>query len=264
MFASGGAHLLADVVGYYRPVSSSSAGRMTTLAPDRVLDTRNATKPLPDSTTVVPVLGRAGVPATGVSAVVLNVTATNSTDAGFVTVWPSGARPVASNLNATKVGESIPNQVIVPVGPDGSIRVYTDAGADLIVDAMGWFTDASAPEISRGLFIPVSPYRVLDTRGGARPATDSTVVLRATSPGTAAFGRIALAMNVTATDPLSDGFITVWPSGTRPTTSSLNVSPGALTIANHVTIPSGADGAIRLSASSAMHLVGDVSGWYVE
>jgi hypothetical protein len=264
MLTSGGAHLIADVVGFYRPVSSSSAGRMKPLTPDRLLDTRNSTKPLPDSTTVVPVLGRAGVPASGVSAVVLNVTATNTTGAGFVTVWPSGPRPVASNVNPTSVGQSIPNQVIVPVGADGSIRIYTDAGTDLAVDAMGWFTDSSAPNISRGLFIPVSPYRVLDTRNGARPAANGTVVLRATSPGTAAFGRIALAMNVTATDPVGDGFVTVWPDGARPTTSSLNVSQGAQTIANHVTIPSGSDGAIRLSASSATHLVGDVSGWYVE
>jgi hypothetical protein len=264
IFTSGGTHLIADVVGYYHPVSSSSSGRMKPLSPDRVLDTRDTTKPLPDSTTVVPVLGRAGVPSAGVSAVVLNVTATNTTGAGFVTVWPSGARPTASNLNPTAAGQSIPNQVIVPVGPDGSIRIYTDAGADLIVDAMGWFTDSSAPNISRGLFIPVSPYRVLDSRGRARPAANSTVVLRATSPGTAAFGRIALAMNITATDPFGDGFVTVWPSGSRPTTSSLNVSQGAQTIANHVTIPSGNDGAVRLSASSAMHLVGDVAGWYVE
>lgn len=47
----------------------------------------------------VQVNGRGGVPATGVSAVVVNITETGSTRGGFFTVWPAGgARPVASSL----------------------------------------------------------------------------------------------------------------------------------------------------------------------
>ena len=37
----------------------------------------------------VPVVGRAGVPLTGVSAIVLNVTATGPTTSSFLTVWPN-------------------------------------------------------------------------------------------------------------------------------------------------------------------------------
>src|SRR5437867_10097868 len=48
----------------------------------------------------VPVAGRGGVPATGADSVVLNVTATNTTTAGFLTVYASGGPwPGSSNLN---------------------------------------------------------------------------------------------------------------------------------------------------------------------
>ncbi|WP_031152729.1 hypothetical protein [Streptomyces erythrochromogenes] len=50
----------------------------------------------------LPVAGVDGIPATGVKAVVLNVTATNPTQPSFVSVYPSGTtRSSASNLNFT-------------------------------------------------------------------------------------------------------------------------------------------------------------------
>ncbi|NCY17585.1 MAG: hypothetical protein EBX39_12680 [Actinobacteria bacterium] len=45
------------------------------------------------------VLGRGGVPATGVDAVALNVTSTGASSDSYLTVWPTGStRPTASNL----------------------------------------------------------------------------------------------------------------------------------------------------------------------
>ena len=44
------------------------------------------------STVSLQVTGKGGVPATGVSAVVVNVTATEAAALGYVTVWPSGVR----------------------------------------------------------------------------------------------------------------------------------------------------------------------------
>ena len=79
------------------------------------------------------------VPA-GTKAVVLNVTATRSAAPGYITVWPDGAMPLASNLNIELAGQTVPNLVIVPVGADGSIRLFTSGGTDLIVDILGRFT----------------------------------------------------------------------------------------------------------------------------
>jgi hypothetical protein len=78
--------------------------------------------------------------ANGVSAVVLNVTATEPTDPTFVTVWPHGqARPLASNLNVS-TGQTVPNLVIAKVGTNGEVALYNFAGSvQLVADVAGWF-----------------------------------------------------------------------------------------------------------------------------
>ena len=113
-------------------------------------------------------LGQKGVPASGVSAVVLNVTATEATSAGYVTAWPDGSRPTTSNLNLESADQTIANQVVIPVGNDGSIRLFTQSGGHFIADVKGWYTDDSASTDTTGLFIPVSPYRVVDSRSGGK------------------------------------------------------------------------------------------------
>jgi hypothetical protein len=76
-----------------------------------------------------------------VSAVALNVTVTQPSAPGFVTVWPSGrARPNASNLNFV-TGQTIPNMVIVKLGSDGAINLMSNAGCpNIIIDIAGYFT----------------------------------------------------------------------------------------------------------------------------
>lgn len=96
-------------------------GLYNPLVPARLLDTRNGTGavagPLPGgSTLTLQVTGRGGVPLTGVSAVVLNVTVTSPTATGYLRVFPAGtAVPLASNLNFV-AGQTVPNRVIVMLG----------------------------------------------------------------------------------------------------------------------------------------------------
>jgi hypothetical protein len=89
----------------------------------------------------VQINGAATVPATGVTAVVVNVTAVASSAARFLTVYPSDVpRPIASNLNFPP-GVHIPNLVVVKVGEDGKVDLYNDQGhVDVIFDVVGWFT----------------------------------------------------------------------------------------------------------------------------
>ena len=85
----------------------------------------------------VSVLGRGGVPNSGVGAVVVNVTVVSPSANSYVTVYPTGAsRPNASNLNFT-TGQTIANMVIVPVGSNGRISLYNNAGqTHLLVDVL--------------------------------------------------------------------------------------------------------------------------------
>ena len=87
--SAGSTHLIVDVFGWL-PIGVGFTG----LNPARILDTRSGVglaSPVGAASTLsLDVTGVGGVPSTGVGAVVLNLTATQASEATFVTVWPSG------------------------------------------------------------------------------------------------------------------------------------------------------------------------------
>ena len=96
--------------------------------------------------------GTAGVPS-GVSAVTLNVTSTDATADGYVTVWAcDGTRPVVSNLNPTR-GRVRPNLVVTPVAADGTVCFFTLNPTQLVVDVTGYLSGGSVRK-----FTPSSPF----------------------------------------------------------------------------------------------------------
>ncbi|HEV2089338.1 MAG TPA: VCBS repeat-containing protein, partial [Cryptosporangiaceae bacterium] len=271
--SAGTAHVLADVAGWYGTDSSAPDGRYTALTPARVLDTRSGVgaptaKLGPASALGLQVTGRGGVPASGVSAIVLNVTATDPTAVSFLTAWPSGdARPVASNLNYVP-GQTVANLVVVKVGAGGRIDLFNNAGAtNVVADVAGWYGD-SAPS-GGGAFTPLTPARILDTRAAVgAPATRlgaaGTLGLQvAGRGGVPAAGVSAVVLNVTVTEPSATSFLTAWPNGeVRPLASNLNYGPGQ-TVPNLVVVKVGASGKVDLfNNAGATHVVADVAGWY--
>ena len=122
VYNDGGSHIIVDLFG------TIAGDGVNPHPPERILDTRNTATPTAGATIEVTVNGTPG------DAVIANVTATNVTSPGYVTVWPSGPRPNASNLNPEYPGQSIANLVLTRIGPDNKIRLYTHNGADLIVD----------------------------------------------------------------------------------------------------------------------------------
>ena len=196
------------------------------------------------------------------SAVVLNLTVTGPDSGGYVTVWPSDQdQPATSNVNPERAGETIANQAIVPMPASGSLRIFSSASAHVIVDVTGWFTDTSQPVSSSGLFWPVGPTRVLDTRSGSRPFAGVLVAVPLAAAGVPTTASAVVA-NVTATDAAEPGFVTAW-SGVvdLPLASNLNVDHVGQTIPNHVTTPVDHQ-AFALYTNRGTHLLVDVSGWY--
>lgn len=278
LFSQSGGDLVADVAGYYEPVTTStSAGRYSPNAPDRILDTRSSvgvpgTLPVAaDRSIDLTIAGRGGVPATGASAVVLNVTAADALGTGFVTVWPKGSkRPTASNINVTFAGQNIANLVIVPIGADGSVSLYTQGGAHLVADVAGWFGDASQPASFSGLFQPLTPSRLLDTRtmpdfaASGVPADSRIDLTVAGKGGVPAAGVGAVVLNVTAAAATAPGFVTIWPAGTiRPTASNINVTFGGQNIPNLVSVTVGAGGGVSLYTQAGAQLLADIAGYYI-
>src|SRR3954463_247398 len=133
------------------------------LSPDRILDTRNGLG-FPQRITAGQsfTLALTDVPA-GSSAVVLNLTIDGPADAGFVTVFPTGVeRPLASSINVDAPGVTIANLVTVPIGPRGTVDIFSQMSTDLVADVQGYYTPAASAQAGR--FIPLGPTRLLDTR----------------------------------------------------------------------------------------------------
>ncbi|HVL81144.1 MAG TPA: IPT/TIG domain-containing protein [Actinomycetota bacterium] len=276
--ASGQANVIFDVAGWYGDTPQGNAGRLQPLTPSRLVDTRNgdggATGPAGAGTTrEVQVTGRGGVPTTGVSAVVLNVTVTDVRQApSWLVVSPTGENmPLASNLNYAP-GETRANRVVVKVGTGGKISYYNDAGsAHVIMDVNGWITDGSVTTGGPGAFSAMAPSRILDTRNGTggiegRIGPDETVsVPVAGRGGVPTTGVSAVVMNVTVTDQAANdsSYLTLFPTGEpRPTASDLNFVPGQ-TVPNLVVVKVGSGGKVDLyNASWATHVIFDVVGWY--
>ena len=225
--------------------------------PVRVLDTRDGTGAaagiVPAGGTVrLKVTGVNGVPTSGVTAVVLNLTATGATGTGFTTVHPGGsAAPNASNLDYTR-GQTLSNQVTVPVAADGSIALTASGGASvqLVADLEGYYQTNSSP--ADGVYTPLQPVRLLDTRGrnGVHtgplgPGQTVALPVGAYSGNAVTAGEFAV-LRVTVTAPTASGYVTAYPGGQgRPGTSTVNFAPGQ-TVSNLVVTPLGPDGAVDL------------------
>ena len=217
----------------------------------------------------IAVLGRGGVPDAGVAAVAVTVTVTEPTAAGYVTVWPSGGPPPGASSVNFVAGQTIANSVVVAPGVGGRISLYNSAGTThVVVDVLGWFA-------ADGGIRPVTPARLADTRpgsptadslsmgGGALVAGDVRTVAIAGRGGVPQAGVGSVVLNVTAVDPSTSSFFTVWPAGQdRPTSSNLNVTTGG-TIANMVIVPLGHDGAVNVfNFAGSADLVIDVLAWF--
>jgi RHS repeat-associated protein len=144
---AGSVEIIGDVSGWYGARTGSAFQALT---PARILDTRAAfrsgtctgtcqTVPA-GGTLVLSVAGKGGVPATGASAVVLNVVADVAANGGYLTVWPSDSpRPVTSQLTYNK-GQTGANATITKLAADGTISIYASNGpVEVIVDVSGYY-----------------------------------------------------------------------------------------------------------------------------
>jgi hypothetical protein len=260
-------------------VTVTTAGSdYTAYGPTRVLDTRYGTgapkAPVkPNHVMKVTFAGNRGIPK-DVTAVVLNVTVTEPTAAGFITVYADGDIPMpASEINTSNVnfvnGQTVPNQVIARVGTDGVVDFANNSNGstELVVDVAGYFTHTPSSGYSA-----LTPYRLVDTRVGTgepkRPLAgkSSFAVQIAGNDGgkLPASGITAVALNITSTASQGSGFLTAYADGTNtPTASNVNFTTNQ-TIANSVITPVGSDGKIRIfnGSAKATGVIVDVVGYY--
>ena len=127
---------------------------------------------------------------------------------------------------------------------------------------------SAATAFGFGVYVPMNPTRILDTRLGLgldhQPATGETFNLNfASSSAAVPANAVAVVVNVTATQATGSGFVTAWPQGQpQPNTSVINIDRAGQTLANLVTVPLGAGGGVSLFTATSMHLIADMQGYY--
>ncbi|MGD9997448.1 MAG: hypothetical protein AB7L17_16995 [Ilumatobacteraceae bacterium] len=271
LFVQRTVHLVVDVNGAFPPTTSYVA-----INPARLMDTRPG-EPTVDgqqegagpsagqTAAVVQVTGRASVPSDA-SAVVLNVTVTEAVAAGYATVYPCGTQPpTASNLNYSR-GSTIPNLVVAKIGTGGTVCVFTQSTAHLVVDLVGFLPATTT-------YSALVPARLLDTRpgsptvdgvlagGGIAPRGTVTVV-QVAGRGGVPTGVATAVLNVTVTEATEAGFVTVYPCGIAiPLASNLNFVAGQ-TIPNAVLSRVADDGTVCIFNNQQTHVIADVMGYY--
>jgi hypothetical protein len=307
-------NLVVDEEGYFAPPpagTTSGAGQYVGLPPSRICDTRadqpgvstnqcnnggaggtrGDSRPLP-----VQVGGVGGVPSSGVSAVVVNVTVADDNAAGYVTAFAhDGSPPATSNVNFNGVSshfagdpcpvavpsgtgcQAIANRVIAPVDSAGAIDLVTVTGgsADLVVDVNGYFTSGASAQGQ--LFHPTQVTRLHDTRtAGDTPASAAPLHLAIAGAGSpAAVPAVATVAVVNLTidkqsrpdqDGPGTGYLTVYPGGGNgpPNASDLDFWAGSIEAAHSFATLGGSDGSVDIynGSPSPVEVIVDLFGYF--
>jgi hypothetical protein len=139
---AGEGHYNLSVTG---TLGTSSNSSLYTLTPCRVLDTREpASGPalVAGASRNFTITGPPCMVPTTAKSVSVNVTVTEPTSPGYLTLYPGGAaRPLASTINFSAL-QTRANNAILPVGTNGTITVFDGQAAGtihFILDVNGYF-----------------------------------------------------------------------------------------------------------------------------
>lgn len=123
------------------------------------------------------------------------------------------------------------------------------------------------PTASASRFTAVTPVRLADSRLGTglprRLVANTPVRLQVTGVGGIPAGAAAVAVNVTAVGPDTEGYLTTYPcTPTAPDVSTVNFAAGGI-VPNHTVVPLDATGGFCVVASTAVDVLIDVFGAFV-
>lgn len=246
--------VIVDITGWFQADAGFAAA-----TPVRIADTRDGTGVAEEPLAPGEVLTVAVTDDLSLGAAALNVTAANTTAAGYLTVYPcTPTVPYASSVNYEAGQDGTPNAVISALDEDGQVCITTSATVDVIVDLAGAFTRGAG-------FTGLVPERVGDTRDGTGGVAIGKIglgeILRvAVTDDPEARG---VALNVTATEADGNGYLTVFAcAGASPYASNVNYTTEDLSSANAVLIGVNDDGEVCVSASAAVHVVVDITGTF--
>lgn len=291
--ASGTVNVVVDLEGYFDPTNATTtnAGHYNAMAPARIADTRCAATPSPPICAAENLPGPSspklapggtldvspfGVDTStlGISAVVVQLTATDTTADGFLTAFPGEQTtpPNTSNVNFTR-GQTTSTRAIVKLDPThGDFKVFNPLGStNVVVDLVGFFTDGTSGSATDGsLYTPIVPTRLTDTRtdaGALGPNTSTTFPVAGMNgiPAQTSTGPSAAVLNVTEASATAPGFLAVTPDtqSPPPTTSDVNFSTNEIRANTDVAELGSPDGTVSLYNSAGTTQVAiDAFGYF--
>jgi hypothetical protein len=263
--AGASTHALIDVLGYFAP--SGTLGYTALASPTRILDTRQNSGPRVAAGATLTVTAPSSVPSA--KALVVNVTATNETGWGYLSLSPDGLKGT-STLNYMTVTRA--NSNIVTLNSSRQFKIYNAGSAThIIVDLVGYLATSTT-----GRFVPVTPVRIVDTRygnGGRYGPLGAAGTMTVTGSGIFAVPYPAAAVMVgmvpvpAASTP--DDYLTIYPSSPRPNTSSVSFSGGRLVpngvIVNLAAAPSNGPKTSQVyNAAGSVDVVMDLLGYFLK
>jgi hypothetical protein len=247
--------VIVDVSGWIGPTGLGT----TPIAPVRLVDTRPGQQQALATAQVrvlaghllpVDVAALAGFDLTATAATV-NVTAADPAGDGFLSVLPGPCAgvslpPPTSNLNVTS-GRDTAASATIGLGA-GQLCIYTSTDTDVVVDLQASHGPTS------GAVTAADPRRIIDTRESTRLASgQSRQIDLDTAPG-------AVIVNLTAVEPSSRGFLTLFPCGAGiPTVSNLNVVARSV-VANRAVVSTGGSNRFCVYSNVDSDVVIDVEG----
>lgn len=257
--------IIADVTGYFTTNSTTTgASTYSPVAPARILDTRSgvgapASKLGSGASIPLAIAGHAGIASSGVTAVAINLTTVNSAGSGSLNAYADGATaPQTTNISYAS-GVAIGAMSIVPVGTDGSIRIYNPGGysTDVIGDVIGYFTGGTAGQ----KYHTLNATRLYDSRlSGGALAAGATLsytqnVVNAVNP--------TLIINITATQQAGGGNLTAYPNGgSTAGTSTINYTTAPADIADAFLAQTSNNAFNVSNIGSSVQIVIDANGYF--
>jgi hypothetical protein len=264
--------VITDITGYFTSdQAAAGASTYTPLAdPARILDTRNGTgatkAQVPGNGTLKLTIagnttGGASIPATGVTAVALDLTAVPpSGDNGQIVAYPDGLSAAPAVTLGGYTGAARGNTMIIPVGSDGKIDIYNRASTptDFVGDVSGYFTSGTGGQ----WFHPIDTSRIVDSRGADPLAANGSATISA--PASIGTTDTTLVLNITALGGTANGDIQAYPSSApEPTASIVDYATGQTV--NNLDLANTATGnafTLTNQSSGTVNYLVDISGYF--
>ncbi|MGB9376588.1 MAG: N-acetylmuramoyl-L-alanine amidase [Mycobacteriales bacterium] len=243
-----------------------AASTFVPVSPTRVLDTRTGLgtsgvgKLAASSSLRLALAGRGGVPSTGATAVLLNVTAKCATENTWLTAAPSDGVVPATAPVVPVANSIVSTTVAVSLGSDGAVILRNARGfVDVAVDVSGYYTSAT----TAGRFHPLSPAVVYDAHASNQPlkAGERRIVPIAGLGGVPTTAT-SVAVELTAFTSIYGGSMLLYPAGGAVMSgSTAEWQPSAL-VRTHAVVGLGGGSIGMYSRVNLVYPIVHVVGYY--